>query len=85
MRSSFRNFVQRNQTKNLSDMKRILITVCMTFMLSCGAALAQVANYDVVPLPKSINQTNAPGFVLGEQVAVLYTEGNAEMDAMPTS
>jgi hexosaminidase len=61
-------------------MKRILITVCMTFMLSCGAALAQVANYDVVPLPKSINQTNAPGFVLGEQVAVLYAEGNAEME-----
>lgn len=61
-------------------MKRILITVCMTFMLSCVAALAQVANYDVVPLPKSINQTNAPGFVLGEQVAVLYAEGNAEME-----
>ena len=52
----------------------------MAFMLSTGAALAQVANYDVVPLPKSVTTIQAPGFVLGEQTAVIYPEGNADME-----
>ena len=61
-------------------MKKILTTLCMTLMLSTGAALAQVANYDVVPLPKSVTTIQAPGFVLGEQTAVVYPEGNADME-----
>jgi hexosaminidase len=61
-------------------MKKLLTTLCMVLMLSTGAALAQVANYDVVPLPKSVTTIQAPGFVLGEQTAVIYPEGNADME-----
>ncbi|MBR5697389.1 MAG: beta-N-acetylhexosaminidase [Prevotella sp.] len=61
-------------------MKKVLMTFCMTFMLSTGAALAQVANYDVVPMPKSVIMPTAPGFVLGEQTAVVYPEADADME-----
>ena len=61
-------------------MKKIFLTLCMTLMLSTGALKAQVANYNVVPLPKSVVQPTAPGFVLGETTAILYAEGNADME-----
>ena len=61
-------------------MKKIFLTLCMTLMLSTGALKAQVANYNVVPLPKSVVQPTAPGFVLGEATAILYAEGNADME-----
>ncbi|MCR5130466.1 MAG: beta-N-acetylhexosaminidase [Prevotella sp.] len=61
-------------------MKKILFLTCMLCMLSTGAMKAQVANYDVVPLPQSIVLVKAPGFVLGEQTAIFYTANNADME-----
>ena len=51
----------------------------MACMLPMGAVMAQVANYDVVPLPKSVNQTSSTGFALSEVATVMYPEGNADM------
>ncbi len=48
-------------------------------MLSMGAVMAQVANYDVVPLPQTVNLSAKPGFVLNESVSIMYPEGNADM------
>ena len=61
-------------------MKKIFRTLCMALMLSTGAATAQVANYDVVPLPKQVVLPTAPGFVLGEATAILYAQDNADME-----
>ena len=60
-------------------MKKLLFSLCMFFMLSISAIEAQVANYDVVPLPKSVNQSSAASFVLSESSSIIYPEGNADM------
>ena len=60
-------------------MKKNVFSLCMFFMLSINAIEAQVANYDVVPLPKSVNQSSAASFVLGESASIIYPEGNADM------
>ena len=60
-------------------MKKHFLSLCMTCMLSMGALMAQVANYDVVPLPQTVNQSSAPGFVLNENTKVVCPEGNADM------
>lgn len=60
-------------------MKKHFLSFCMTCMLSMGALMAQVANYDVVPLPQTVNQLSAPGFVLSETTKVVCPEGNADM------
>ena len=61
-------------------MKKILTTICMLAMLSTGAVKAQVANYDVVPLPKSVTLPTAPGFVLNEQVQIVFDEDDQDME-----
>jgi hexosaminidase len=61
-------------------MKKHFFSFCMACMLSSGTLMAQVANYDVVPLPKTVNPANAPGFVLNETVNVIYPNGNADME-----
>jgi len=61
-------------------MKNYLSLLCMLFMLSVGASKAQVANYEVVPLPKSVNLVSATGFLLTESAAVVFPEGNADME-----
>lgn len=60
-------------------MKKIFVSLCMACMLPVGAVMAQVANYDVVPLPKSVNQISSTGFALSEVATVMYPEGNADM------
>ena len=61
-------------------MKNYLSLLCMLFMLSVGASKAQVANYEVVPLPKSVNLVSATGFLLTESAAVVFPEGNTDME-----
>nr|MCR4764881.1 beta-N-acetylhexosaminidase [Bacteroidaceae bacterium] len=61
-------------------MKKLYFSLCMFFLLSMGTVMAQVANYDVVPLPKTINLSSAAGFNLNETVSIIYPEGNADME-----
>ena len=63
-----------------NTMKNFFSLMCMCCMLSMGTSMAQVANYEVVPLPKSINQVSAAGFMLTESAAVVFPEGNADME-----
>lgn len=60
-------------------MKKTIFSLCLTCMLSMGAVMAQMANYDVVPLPQTVNLSAKPGFVLNESVSIMYPEGNADM------
>ena len=61
-------------------MKKHFFSFCMACMLSVGTLMAQVANYDVVPLPKTMTPSNAPGFVLNETANVIYPNGNVDME-----
>ena len=47
----------------------------MVTMMATGSMKAQTARYDIVPLPRSIVQQHAPGFVLGEKTAIVYADG----------
>ena len=47
----------------------------MVTMMATGSMKAQTARYDIVPLPRSIVQQHAPGFVLGEKTAIIYADG----------
>ena len=47
----------------------------MVTMMATGSMRAQTARYDIVPLPRSIVQQHAPGFVLGEKTAIVYADG----------
>ena len=60
-------------------MEKTIFSLCLTCMLSMGAVMAQVANYDVVPLPQTVNLSAKPGFVLNESVSIMYPEGNTDM------
>ena len=60
-------------------MEKTIFSLCLTCMLSMGAVMAQVANYNVVPLPQTVNLSAKPGFVLNESVSIMYPEGNADM------
>ena len=53
-------------------MKRIFVFFSMMTMLATGAK-AQTARYDIVPLPRTIAVQQAPGFVLSEKTAIVYT------------
>ena len=56
-------------------MKRIFVFMTMVTMMATGSMKAQTARYDIVPLPRSIVQQHAPGFVLGEKTAIVYADG----------
>ena len=56
-------------------MKRIFVFMTMVTMMATGSMRAQTARYDIVPLPRSIVQQHAPGFVLGEKTAIVYADG----------
>ncbi len=56
-------------------MKRIFVFMTMVTMMATGSMKAQTARYDIVPLPRSIVQQHAPGFVLGEKTAIIYADG----------
>lgn len=56
-------------------MKRIFVFMTMVTMMATGSMRAQTARYDIVPLPRSIIQQHAPGFVLGEKTAIVYADG----------
>lgn len=56
-------------------MKKIFVFMTMVTMMATGSMKAQTARYDIVPLPRSIVQQHAPGFVLGEKTAIVYADG----------
>ena len=56
-------------------MKRIFVFMTMVTMMATGSMKAQTARYDIIPLPRSIVQQHAPGFVLGEKTAIVYADG----------
>lgn len=56
-------------------MKRIFVFMTMVTMMAMGSMKAQTARYDIVPLPRSIVQQHAPGFVLGEKTTIVYADG----------
>ncbi|MBR1468636.1 MAG: beta-N-acetylhexosaminidase [Prevotella sp.] len=56
-------------------MKRIFVLIGMMTMLVSMPSQAQTARYDIVPLPRSIAQQQAPGFVLNKQTAIVYADG----------
>lgn len=60
-------------------MKKTTFIACLLTFLLTGTH-AQVANYDVVPLPKSVNLQQAPGFVLADGVKIVYDATNADME-----
>ena len=61
-------------------MKKTAFIACLLMLLTGTNAQAQVANYDVVPLPKSVNLLQVPGFVLNDDVRIVYATGNADME-----
>lgn len=61
-------------------MKKTTFIACLLTMLLTGTTQAQVANYDVVPLPKSVNLQQAPGFVLTDGVKIVYAPGSADLE-----
>lgn len=60
-------------------MKNFFFLLCTLCVLSV-VAKAQVANYEVVPLPKTVSQPAGAGFLLSESAVVVYPEGNADME-----
>ena len=59
-------------------MKNITLVICS--LMVTMTLFAQKADYNVVPMPQSVNlSTNAP-FVLNARTRIAFIEGNEEME-----
>ncbi len=59
-------------------MKKISLIICA--LMATMTLFAQKADYNVVPMPESINLTGKPAFVLNANTRVAYTEGCEDME-----
>ena len=64
-------------------MKQFLkLTGCLTIaglLASCKSSVQQEANYQIIPLPQEVVETQGNPFILKSGVKILYPEGNEKM------
>lgn len=63
----------------MKQIKYTLIVVIWSTLLACKG-VETVANYEVIPLPQSIEQQQGRGFTLGKSTVIFYEAGNSKME-----
>ena len=61
--------------------RNIYLLAAMSAMVSCSNNPTVTANYEVVPLPQTINTSINAYFLLNDKTAIFFTEGNSKLES----